>query len=225
MAMTSKILQIVNSPLFGMRRRVLNPADACIFLGVETIQALVLSMGVFSQFRRKGRFSVEDLQTHSMQTASVARRIARAERLPREVVEECLLAGMLHDVGKLVMAVNCADEYERCLAAEEAGRPIEEIERDVFGVDHADAGMYLLRLWGLPESITAAVALHHRPAQSPNRSLGPLAIVHAADILAQNLAGEGDGRLDLEYLAAVKATSALAEWQRLAHEIANGEAA
>ncbi len=225
MAMTSKILHIVNSPLFGMRRRVLNPADACIFLGVETIQALVLSMGVFSQFRRKGRFCAEDLQAHCLQTASVARRIARAERLPKEVVEECFLAGMLHDVGTLVMAVNCAHEYDQCLAAEEAGRRIEEIERDVFGVDHADAGMYLLRLWGLPESITAAVALHHRPAQSPNRNLGPLAVVHAADILARNPAGEGDCRLDMEYLATVKATSALPEWRRLAHEIATGEAA
>jgi len=90
----------------------------------------------------------------------------------------------------------------------------------MFGVNHADAGMYLLRLWNLPDIVTAAVALHHVPSQSPDRSLGPLAIVHAANILVRNPQGDANSGLDLEYLAAVGATSALQQWRELAREVA-----
>ena len=217
-AMTSKILHIVNSPLFGIQRRILNPSDACVFLGVETIQSLVLSVGVFSQFRKKGVFSVEDLQIHSLQTADLARRIARTEQLPKDTTEECFLAGMLHDVGKLVIAVNCADDYDRCIAAAETtGQSMVEAESEVFGITHADAGMYLLRLWGLPEAVTAAVALHHRPLESPQRALGPLAVVHAANVLVRAPEAGDDSGLDLTYLTEINAGSRLAQWRQLAH--------
>jgi putative nucleotidyltransferase with HDIG domain len=225
-AMTSKVLQIVNSPLFGIQRSVLNPADACVFLGTDTIQTLVLSIGVFSQFHTKGHFRPEEFQAHSMQTANLARRIAKFEQLPKDAVDASFLAGMLHDVGKLVMAVNCPAEYDLCLLAAEAdGRPLHAIESEVFGVNHADAGMYLLRLWNLPETVTAAVAAHHVPAQSPGRTLGPLAIVHAANLLVRNPEAQAESGLDLEYLAAVGATSALQEWRRLAREVATEDRA
>jgi len=220
MAMTTKVLQIVNSPLFGIRRQILSPADACVFLGTDTIQTLVLSLGVFSQFHTKGRFRAEDLQAHSMQTANLASRIAKLQQLPKELVDQSFLAGMLHDVGKLVMAVNCPADYDRCLLTGEAGvRPIHDIESEMFGVNHADAGMYLLRLWNLPDIVTATVALHHVPSQSPDRSLGPLAIVHAANILVRNPQGDANSGLDLEYLAAVGATSGLQQWRELAREL------
>lgn len=219
LAMTSKVLQIVNSPLFGIRRKVLNPADACVFLGTDTTRALTLSVGVFSQFRGKGRFSVEELQAHSLRTATLAKWIAKGEQLPRDTVEECFLAGMLHDVGKLVMAVNCSAEYDRCLAAAETDvRPIAEVEAEVIGITHADAGMYLLRLWGLSEAVTAAVALHHRPGESPERELNALAIVHAANVLGRD--ADGEKGLDHEYLVTVKAESRLADWRTLARDTA-----
>jgi HD-like signal output (HDOD) protein len=222
-AMTSKILQIVNSPLFGIRRKILNPADACVFLGTDTIRSLTLSVGVFSQFRKKGRFSVEDLQAHSLQTADLAKRIAKLEQLSRDIVEECFLAGMLHDVGKLVIAVNCPAEYDACLAAAEAdGRSIAETELDVFGITHADAGMYLLRLWGLSEVVTAAVALHHRPSASADRCLSALPIVHAANVLARD--ADGEKGLDHEYLASVGADWRLPQWRKLARKAANPSA-
>lgn len=221
-AMTSKVLQLVNSPLFAIRRTVMNPTDACVYLGTDTIQTLVLSIGVFSQFQTKGRFRAEELQAHSMQTANLARRIAKFEQLSRDVVDACFLAGMLHDVGKLVMAVNCQAEYDRCImTAEAAGRPLHGIESEVFGVNHADAGMYLLRLWNLPETVTAAIALHHFPAQSPGRTLGPLAIVHAANILCRDPEAQAESGLDLEYLGAVNASSGLQEWRSLARDVAD----
>jgi HD-like signal output (HDOD) protein len=218
-AMTSKILQIVNSPLFGIRRKILNPADACVFLGTDTIRALTLSVGVFSQFRKKGRFSVEELQTHSLQTAELAKRIAKREQLSRDSVEECFLAGMLHDVGKLVMAVNCPTEYDRCLEVAAAdGRLSAEVEVEVFGITHADAGMYLLRLWGLSDVVTAAVALHHRPKDSPERSMNALPIVHAANVLARD--PDGRAGLDLEYLAHAGVEWNLVDWRKLARKAA-----
>jgi HD-like signal output (HDOD) protein/CheY-like chemotaxis protein len=215
-AMTAKVLHLVNSPLFGIRRPVLNPSDACIFLGTDTIRTLVLSVGVFSQFKGRGRFSAVELQSHSLQTADLARRIARLEQLPRDTVEECFLAGMLHDVGKLVMAVNCGAEYDACLAAgATTGRSMGEIECEAFGITHEDAGMYLLRLWGLSDAVTAAVALHHRPNQSPDRSLTALGIVHAANVLVHNPAAPA-AAFDLAYLTRVNAMAALLDWQKLA---------
>jgi HD-like signal output (HDOD) protein len=143
--------------------------------------------------------------------------------LSKDTVDECFLGGMLHDMGKLLMAVNCPGEYDRCLeAAGTDGHPVAEIESEVFGVTHADAGMYLLRLWGLPETVTAAVALHHRPAQSAERRLGAVPIVHAANALARNPEAQSPAGIDEAYLAAIVAPTRLEEWRMLARGVTDG---
>ena len=218
LAMTSKVLHLVNSSLFGLSRTVLDPGEACVYMGVDTIKALVLSLGVFSQYRRTGLFSVEDLQHHSLRTAALAKQIASFEQFSKQSIDEAFLAGMLHDVGKLVLAINCPREYDGCITlARDRSVPMAEAEFDTFGITHADAGMYLLRMWGLPDAVTDAVALHHRPSGGGVTVLGPLAVVHAANALI----GEEEHRptlnLDMEYLSTLNAATKVVEWRALSH--------
>jgi len=216
LAMTSKVLHLVNSALFGLSRPVLNAGEACIFLGVDTIKVLALSLGIFSQYRRRGLFSVEELQSHSLRTAALAKLIATHERLSKVEVDEVFLAAMLHDVGKLVLALNCHRDYEECIAfARARNLPLFEAESQKFGLTHAEVGMYLLRLWGLPDAVADAVAFHHRPSASGVRVLGSLAIVHAADVLIceeDHLPTDG---LDVAWMSGLNKVPRVDEWRKL----------
>ena len=219
LAMTSKVLHLVNSSLFGLRRPILDPGEACIYLGVDNIKALVLALGVFSQYRRSGLFSVEELQGHSLRTAALAKRIAASEQLSKADIDEAFLAGMLHDVGKLVLAINFPREYDECIAsARDRNIPIFEAESSTFGITHAETGMYLLRLWGLPDTVAEAVGFHHHPSESGVRLLGSLAIVHVANVLT----GEEERRpslgLDQRYLSELNGMSWTEKWRKLSGE-------
>src|SRR5262249_45031659 len=108
MGMTAKILQLVNSALFGCPRRISDPVQAVSILGLHTVKSLVLSHSVFSQFKvaASAHFSFEALWQHSLQVATLARQIARSQDQDRTVVEEAFTGGLLHDVGQLAIATN-----------------------------------------------------------------------------------------------------------------------
>src|SRR5882757_4698210 len=182
-AMTAKILQLVNSAFFGIARRISNPAEAVQFLGVGRVRSLVLSLHVFScfdEFHPKS-FSIERVWKHSMSTGLVAQKIARMQKVERPVIDETYVAGMLHDIGKVMLAASLPDAYEKAvqLAAGEK-IPLIQAEREVFGVNHAQVGAYLLGLWGLPITIVEAVAFHHQPQESAVKTFSPLTAVHLA---------------------------------------------
>lgn len=224
-AMTAKVLHLANSPLFGLRRTILDPGEACAYLGVDTIKALVLSLAVFSQFNQTGlsHFSVGRLETHSFQTGVLAKRISQFEQLPRSSIDEAFLGGLLHDVGKLVLVTNYPREYDGCVASsEETGEPVTEAERQAFGITHAEAGMYLLRLWELPDVIAETAALHHRPRESVSTGFGPLAAVHIADALQYENGSQLPLHLDMEYLTALQVVQKLPDWRALKRLPADG---
>ncbi len=188
--MTAKILQVVNSAFFGLPRRVVNAQDAVALLGYDTLKALVLSSRIFDQFdaRRLRGLNVEALWEHSARTGLFARTIAAAETLPRKDQDEAFTAGMLHDIGKLVLAQNFPEEYAAALDdARQRQRPPAEVEQVRFGASHAELGAYLLGLWGIEEGVVQAVADHHQPlGPAPGRA----APVVAANLLAHVLAEE-----------------------------------
>ena len=221
-AMTAKLLQLVNSAVFGLQLQVSQPLEAVMYLGVETTASLILLAHTFSYFDqlKLSDFSIESLWQHSLVTGQCARWIATIEAAGDEVNAQAFTGGLLHDLGKLALAVNRPEEFQRALSlTQETGFSLWETEREVFGVTHAEAGACLLSIWGLPAPIVEAVALHHTPALLLSRVFAPLTAVHVANVLGradQSPVAEGSvAQVDLRYLEELGLASRLAEWQRL----------
>ncbi len=226
-AMTAKILQLSNSAFFGLRRRISDPRDAVLYLGLDTLKALALSVKVFSQFtvRPVSRFSIEDLGKHTILTGILARKIAIAEGLKKNDVEDSFMAGLLHDIGKLVLVSAAPGKYEQAMRFAEAnGVDRRDAEQTIFGTTHSEIGTYLLWLWGLPDSVVEAVAYHHSPGGCPALRLGPLTAVHAANALAHESSAAKAGMpisgLDMEYLNQLGLTARVPVWRALIEQAA-----
>jgi HD-like signal output (HDOD) protein/ActR/RegA family two-component response regulator len=183
-AMTSSILRMVNSAFFGPPTHVSSPLHAVKLLGVETIRVLVLSIGLFSYAGKFSftDFSLERLWAHSKRVSCFCRTIAEAEGQNAVVRDECFIAGMLHDLGKLVLATTMPEEYRKVLTRVQGGGVhLHVAEREAFGVSHAEVCAYLLSLWGFKDSITEAVCWHHEPQHITNAGFSPLLVVAVAD--------------------------------------------
>ncbi|MGH9401646.1 MAG: HDOD domain-containing protein [Terriglobia bacterium] len=225
-AIAAKILQLVNSPFFGLSRDVTNVRTAVSYLGTNTLKSLVLSLGVFRAFESvelvKG-FSVEQFQAHACLTA----KIAEALPSPKYLAEATALAALLHDVGKLILAAQMPGHLAQVLKEARAReRPAYEIEQELLGVTHAEIGAYLLGLWGLPWTIVEAVAHHHAPSRVPGQGFDALAAVHIANVLALECgssspaeAGLAQPGFDLTLLESLGAAERIPEWRMMAQEI------
>lgn len=183
-AISARILQLVNSSLFRTTREIGSVKTAASFLGLEVIKNLVLSMALFRAFEGVEKvpgFSLEDLQAHSRLTTE----IVRALPLPRDMWDAAIVACLLHDVGKLVLAWKMPARFTKLLKrAREQARPLNQIEEELWGITHAEIGAYLLGLWGFPFAVTEAVAYHHAPSRVPHRCFDVLAAVYVSNLLA-----------------------------------------
>jgi HD-like signal output (HDOD) protein len=207
--MAAKFLQIVNSACFGISYTIADPAEAVMFLGVERTRGLVLMAGVFSQFDgvRCPDFSVEQTWDHSLRVGMLARGITLLEVEDSKLAEMAFTAGLLHEIGNLVLAANLPDMYTGVRKLQ-AGRQVTltEAEREILGVTSAELGACLLGTWKLPVTILQALAWHGTPGQSPDTQFSLLTAVHAANVLAQETLRESGlidqpERFDLAYLA------------------------
>jgi HD-like signal output (HDOD) protein len=114
--------------------------------------------------------------------------VAQAEQQEVKILEQCFLAGLLHDVGQLILASGLPEEYAEVIAkARDQNLPVWQVEQEFFGASHADVGAYLLALWGLPNPIIEAIALHHQPARCAATGFSPAIAVHAADVFAHEI--------------------------------------
>jgi HD-like signal output (HDOD) protein/ActR/RegA family two-component response regulator len=204
--MTAKILQLANSAFLGVRCNVSNPAQAVNLIGTEMVRALVLSVQVFSQFEDLDELASywTVLWEHSMAVARLARQIAIAEHCPKALAEESFTAGLLHELGKLVLLAQMPKEYGATMKnIAENAVTVSAAERERFGCTHADLGAYLMSIWGLPHPLIQAVAFHDRPSDSINKLFSSLTAVHGADAII-SAASESpilkDVELDEKYL-------------------------
>jgi HD-like signal output (HDOD) protein len=229
-AMSAKILQLVNSAFFGLYTHVESPTRAVNLLGLDTIKALVLGLGIFSELPVKsGRlFSVAELWRHSMTCAAFAKAIAGRESGENTFIEQAFIGGLLHDVGKLLLFAKKRPEYEQAIdRALEDGRPIQEMERDLFGACHGHVGAYLLGLWGLPGPVVEALLFHHRITDYPEPGLSPALIVHVADSMYHKLQPDHNTRkapMAMTVLQQANLADRLESWTELCADIlARGE--
>jgi HD-like signal output (HDOD) protein/FixJ family two-component response regulator len=221
--MTAKILQMVNSAFFGLRRQISCPADAVSLLGIDIVKSLALSIQIFSQFKaiRIPGLSLEDLWEHNLQVATLAKQIAKSEKQSNEVVEQSFTAGLLHECGKLVLASCLPDEYGQTLQTMKVeGLRLIEAEKKVLGASHPEVGAYLLGLWGLPDCIVEAVAFHQNPNSCPGETFSPLTAVCVADYLIDeanvNHLDQSVGTDEMSsYLERLKLEDRLAVWREL----------
>jgi putative nucleotidyltransferase with HDIG domain len=190
-AMTANIMKLVNSAFFGSRRPIITAERAVAYLGMDTIGALVLGHGVFKQSAPSGiaGFSLEQLWQHSLQTGSAARAIAFAENFSAVKADEAFLAGVLHDVGKVVFATRAAASIHDPVGSADIASQMQ--------AHHAEVGAYLLGLWGFPNSIVEAVAFHHAPSRVAEKSLSLTGIVHIADRLVHQRCDNSSAQIDL----------------------------
>src|SRR5581483_3672896 len=187
---------------------------------LDTIKALILSIHAFSQFKDAdaGSLNMEALWSHSLQVAGLAKQLAKFQGADSRAAEEAFTAGMLHDIGKLVLAINLPKEVDdvwRLMQSD--GVAFFQAEQLVFGANHADVGGYLIGLWGLPVPVVEAVALHHHPSRATSAEFTPLTSVHVANTLeAQRSKTPGGAaeKLDDEYLNRLGLAARLPEWKK-----------
>ena len=226
-AIAAKVLQLVNSSFFGLRKEITSVRQATTYLGVNTIRALVLSFEVFRQFNNTqvAGFSAEREQGHSLLAARIARRLVDEKK----VAEQAFLAAMLHDIGKLLMATYLPGEFEKALqASADSAQPCHRAEEAVLGASHAEIGAYLLGLWGMPYAVVEAVANHHHPSRVEGQvDFGVLGAVHVADVLARGQLDEMAHAVALDdaFLQVLGVTDRLAGWRAIAAEEGGGKQA
>jgi HD-like signal output (HDOD) protein/CheY-like chemotaxis protein len=223
---SAKVLQLVNSAFFGVAHSITNIEHAVIYLGINTLKSLTLSVEIFRVFEPKTPlpgFSLERLERHARLAAHISARLP----VPKHLADIPMVAGMLHDVGKLILAWKLRERFTKLLAqAAEEHCPLYKVEEREYGFSHAEIGAYLLGLWGLPYILVEAVALHHGPNRVPHQNFDAVSAVYVANLLAHELEApssevslKDDTETHREELAALGVDPDLAAWRAMAAQI------
>lgn len=222
-AVAARVLQLANSAFFGLAREVNRISTAVGYLGFDVLKQLVIGVELFRSLpgeRQVTGFSLEEIQRHSRCVADIAALLP----VPAQHSAAASVAALLHDIGKLVLAVRLPEPFERALETSiREHRPLYAVEEEMTGTTHAEIGAYLLGLWGLPPAVVAAVSRHHRPIREAGSNIGPALAVHIADLLAH----EAEQRLQAPSMAAAYSidrelrdwSEMLPAWRQSAEEI------
>lgn len=197
-ALAGRVLRLANSGFFACAREVSTLSRAVMLLGFSTVKNLALGIKIWETLAQRGGPGIAALWEHSALVGAAARLIAQRTR--KVDPEEVFTAGLLHDIGKVVLRIRFAAMYDRVVATSNATTVLER-ERDAFGVDHAQAGSWLAESWQLPVGLVEAAAQHHEPL-APDVALSvPVVVnlanrlVHWTDMEAGVLAPEAEAAL------------------------------
>jgi len=178
-ALTTKVLKMVNSAIYGFPGRIASVSHATMLLGLNVIKGLLLGVSVFELMQK----TMNGLYEHSLACAVASRVIAQKKGLKEP--EEISVAGLLHDIGKVILMLEFQQEYEAAMNEAKAKNiSIVEAEKVQFNATHANVGSWLAEKWRFPRNLIEVIEFHHRPALAKNAPL-ETAIVHVADILVR----------------------------------------
>ena len=226
-AISAKVLQLVNSAFFGVTREISDIQTAVSYLGMTILQNLVLSVEVFRSFAPRKSipgFSLDEFHQHSQLAARLASEIGRRSRISNAVA----VGALLHDIGKLVIAERAPEHLARALkGVGEERRPLYVIEEELVGVSHAEVGAYLLSLWGLPSPVVEAVAHHHHPERVPQEKFDMISVIYLANQLVHQHAGASSESYEVlpviepKIMAIPEVSENLPDWHDLAEAVAH----
>ncbi len=183
-ALTTRVLRIANSAYYGMTRKISTVNEAVILLGMQSLRSLALAAATYDTLKKElpgYSMSAGDLWKHSISCGITSQIVAK--RTGKVRAEEAFVAGLLHDVGKVILNVYVGSQFDTILALVDLDEmPFYEAERSVLGFDHAEVGGRVGDKWNLPANLCAAIRGHHRlsdGAEDPTLA----AAVHVANQL------------------------------------------
>lgn len=185
--LSTKILSIANSPLYGLTRKVSTIDFAILIIGYQDIKNIVVALTMVDSFRNKSDKYLDQnsFWMHSMLAGTASKRVA--EDLGFRIGSEAFVAGLLHDLGIPVMHKFFKTEFENIVNDfNENESSIIEVERKYLGLDHQEIGNYLSTKWSLPEHLSNSILYHHKPSSAPETDV-LTSIVHLVDYMTQKL--------------------------------------
>jgi putative nucleotidyltransferase with HDIG domain len=221
---TTKILQLVNSPFFGLQREVSSAAHAVSYLSINIVRNLVLASELFENFKDAGIdvATIERLWKHAHTVSNLAVEIARQEGLPEADCNTAFTAGLLHDIGKLVLQLHCPECYEKVEQLMAGGASGIAAEQQIFGAHHGAVGAYLISLWGLPTLLVESIFFHHELQPLGNTSVTAAMCVYLANSFINEQHGAPPS-IDQQLLDSGQAAEKIAPWRQLADPTTNNE--
>ncbi len=185
-SLTSRLLRTVNSVYYGISKSIKSVEEAVFFLGVRQVRQLAMVTPIIEDFQRLAgnyRFLWREFWQHCIGTALMAREVIDIVRTPNEEID--YVAGLIHDVGKIVMASTFPEHFtEICRHRTEGRLELLELEREVLGMDHAELGAIYLKTQVLPDVFVEIVRFHHEPERAEHHA-NMAAAVQIADLLVR----------------------------------------
>ncbi len=187
-ALTARLLQIVNSPFYSFPQQIDTITMAIAVVGTAQLRDLAMATLVIRKFNHipQNLLSLETFWCHNIACATAARTIVT--ELGIQQSERVFVAGLLHDIGKLMMYLAEPDLSSRVLQQLKSNTELDvnELEKATFGYDHAELGAALLKEWGLPDSLVEPVRYHHIPSQAQN-FITESSLLHLANVVANQI--------------------------------------
>jgi HD-like signal output (HDOD) protein len=224
--LTGEVLRLTNSAYLGTPRNIIDPVEAVDSLGLDAVKVLTKAMQFMAEHShlKPGYLSFDKLWQHSTNVALIARDLVLFETRDPELASQAFVAGLVHDLGKVVLLTNFDDLYGRVHSlARKQPVAIWEAEKEMFGANHGEIGGCLVGMWNLPLCVVDAVALHHDPPLGQDQQLTPLTAVHVANVIEHELGESYEFRvapiIESRYLNELRLLQRLPLWRAA---IANG---